>query len=147
MGVQNIPREALVFPSKPFGNNYSLQKIPARKKSAAGITRKYAADYILCGNVERVLQVLYSFATATLTYLLKQSCCSRLCTSAPSIAGSRFCEWKLLRLLQLGKRPSAFPRMEAGVSQSSSKGRYVSSTPFRTATYCLSELSMRHQSR
>lgn len=37
--------------------------------------------------------------------------------------------------------------MEAGVSDSSSKGRYVSSTPFRTATYCLSELSILHQSR
>lgn len=82
-----------------------------------------------------------------LTYLLKQSCCNRLCTRAPSIAGSRFCEWKLLRLVQLGKRASAFPLTEAGVSESSSKGRYVSSTPFRTATYCLSELSIRHQSR
>lgn len=47
----------------------------------------------------------------------------------------------------MGKRVSAFPLMEAGVSESSSKGRYVSSTPFRTATYCLSELSILHQSR
>ena len=84
---------------------------------------------------------------APLTYLLKQSCCNKLCTRAPSMAGSRFCEWNLLRLAQLGKRVSAFPLMEAGVSESSSRGRNVSSTPFRTATYCRSELSILHHSR
>lgn len=93
------------------------------------------------------LQVLHFYGIDTLTYLLKQSCCNRLCTRAPSIAGRRFCEWKLLRLDQFGKRASAFPLMEAGVSESSSKGRYVSSTPFRMAAYCLSELSIRHQSK
>lgn len=53
----------------------------------------------------------------------------------------------MARLAQLGKSKSALPLMEAGVSESSSKGRYVSSTPFSTVTYCLSELSILHQSR
>lgn len=53
----------------------------------------------------------------------------------------------MVRLAQLGNSESAFPLMEAGVSESSSKGRYVSSTPFSTVTYCLSELSILHQSR
>lgn len=82
-----------------------------------------------------------------LTNLLKQSCCNKLCTRAPSMAGSRLCEWKVLRLAQMGNKVSAFPLMAAGVSESSSKGRYVSSTPFSTVTYCLSELSILHQSR
>lgn len=33
------------------------------------------------------------------------------------------------------------------MSESSSRGRYVSSTPLSIATYCLSELSILHQSR
>ena len=58
-----------------------------------------------------------------LTYLLKQSCCSRLCRRAPSMAGRRYCEWKLLRLAQLGKRAWDLPRRGAGVSGPSRRGR------------------------